>query len=200
MIVIFCTNPIFIHILPQSARLVSSSFRFSHRPPASGGEISTHSVNFPNGSCDLGNGRKGHQMSPDVKRCHQDLDFVNFVGINGLEMLWLLWLWHVTVLPRGTLGPQKPHMQWQNSEGVGVGAAGVHILSVSVSDIYIYIYILYIYYVMSHYYNYSILQVPGTQMTPPFGWLTLSFMGQNLENNGPWSFGFQAYHHNYKIL
>ena len=34
---------------------------------------------------------------------------------------------------------------------------------------------------MSHY---SILQVPGTQMTPPFGWLTLSFMGQNLENNG----------------
>ena len=65
-------------------------------------------------------------------------------------------------------------MQWQNSEGVGVGAAGVHILSVSVSDIYIY---NYIYYVMSHYCNYSILQVPGTQMTPPFWMVNPEFYG-----------------------
>ena len=74
------------------------------------------------------------------------------------------------------MGPQKPHMQWQNSEGVGVGAAGVHILSVSVSDIYIYI-TIYIYYVMSHYCNYSILQVPGTQMTPPFWMVNPEFYG-----------------------
>lgn len=124
MIVIYCTNPIFIHILPlkcpncpkqqhsPSAGLIL--FSLSHRPPASGGEISTHSVNFPNGSCDLGNGRKGHQMSPDVKRCHQDLDFVNFVGINGLEMLWLFWLlWHVMTCysaPKGNFGSTKaPH-------------------------------------------------------------------------------------------
>ena len=64
-IVLAHTNPIFIHILPTKcpndwSRLILFSLSsLSHRPPASGGEISTHSVNFPNGSCDLRNGRSG---------------------------------------------------------------------------------------------------------------------------------------------
>ena len=53
---------------------------------------------------------------------------------------------------------------------------------------------------MSHYYNYSILQVPGTQMTPPFWMVNPEFYGSKPWKQWSWSFGFQAYHHNYKIL
>ena len=78
-IVLAHTNPIFIHILPPKCPndwshiclILFSLSSLSHRPPASGGEISTHSVNFPNGSCDLRNWEMSpgcHQMSRDVTR------------------------------------------------------------------------------------------------------------------------------------
>lgn len=141
----FVLTPFSSIFSPQSARLVSSSFRsVTGRPPQ---EERSQLTQWTSQMA-----LATWEMVARVTRCHQmsrDVTRTWILLILLASMAWRCYdcydcydmLWHVTVLPRGTLGPQKPHMQWQNSEGVGVGAAGVHILSVSVSDIYIYNYI-----------------------------------------------------------
>lgn len=117
----------------------------------------------------------------EIGKCHQDVTRCQEMS-PGTGFCWHQWPGDVMTVtcysaPQvGNFGPRKtPHAVAEFLRCVG--AAAVHILSVSFSDIaHIYIYrkcliILYFKYL-------------EPKWPPSFGWLTLSLMGQNLENNG----------------